>query len=234
MIANCPGVKREKKMVDWGLYVAAHKERALTSSRCPSSVRAYPWRRADFKLQYSATLEIREMEALITGTNTRVMWERQSRTREVQAGRGVKMETAVEEDGRCSCRCAHSVALVRALRGFVAYVTPSRLSMEASLRPVESFFTRLVYGLKLSNKLDLSYSSFSPYFRSCHTALRNIDVSIRCTISELPLIRRGVECWNYKEIKCFYFSVNTYYLLDRCQRGLVVCTFKIVCLTKTL
>lgn len=65
------------------------------------------------------------------------------------------METAVEEDGRCSCRCAHSVALVRALRGFVAYVAPSRPSMDASLRPVESVFNCLVYGLMLNNKIFL-------------------------------------------------------------------------------
>lgn len=34
------------------------------------------------------------MEALITGTNTRVMWERQPRTREVWLGVEVKMEAA--------------------------------------------------------------------------------------------------------------------------------------------
>lgn len=34
------------------------------------------------------------MEVLITGTNTRVMWERQPRTREVQLGVEVKMEAA--------------------------------------------------------------------------------------------------------------------------------------------
>lgn len=34
------------------------------------------------------------MEVLITGTNTRVMWERQPRTREVSLGAGVKMEAA--------------------------------------------------------------------------------------------------------------------------------------------
>ncbi len=34
----------------------------------------------------------------------------------MQAGRGVKMETAVEEDGRCtSCYCAHCAALLRML-----------------------------------------------------------------------------------------------------------------------
>lgn len=34
------------------------------------------------------------MEVLITGTNTRVMWEKQPRTREVWLGVGVKMEAA--------------------------------------------------------------------------------------------------------------------------------------------
>lgn len=109
--------KQSRKWLTGALRLAVHKGRALTSSRCPSSDRAYPWRRADFKMRYSATLEIREMEALITGTNTRVMWERQSRTREVQAGRGVKMETALEEEGRCTgCCCAHCAALLRMLR----------------------------------------------------------------------------------------------------------------------
>lgn len=148
----CPGVKTEKKMVDWGLWVAAHKGRALTSSRCPSSVRAYPWRRAGFKLRYSATLEIREMEALITGTNTRVMWERQSRTREVQAGRGVKMETAVEEDGRCPCRWGSRIARLCC----VCYSRPSR-------RPVEPR-SRSVYGLMLSaNSFDARACCFGSF-----------------------------------------------------------------------
>lgn len=128
------------------LRMAVHKGRALTSSRCPSSDRAYPWRRTGFKMRYSATLEIREMEALITGTNTRVMWERQSRTREVQAGRGVKMETAVDENGRCAgCYCAHCAALLR------MFLTPALLSRRV---------------LDLLSRLVASFKTYSCYFNT--------------------------------------------------------------------
>lgn len=47
------------------------------------------------------------MEALITGTNTRVMWERQSRTREAPTGQGAKMEAAAEQEGAV-CVCAEN------------------------------------------------------------------------------------------------------------------------------
>lgn len=48
-----------------------------------------------------------EMEALITGTNTRVMWGRQSRTREAPTGQGAKMEAAGEQD-EAVCVCAEN------------------------------------------------------------------------------------------------------------------------------
>lgn len=53
-----------------------------------------------------------EMEALITGTNTRVMWGRQSRTREAPTGRRVKMEAAGEQDGGV-CVCAGGTGVRR-------------------------------------------------------------------------------------------------------------------------
>lgn len=185
--------------------MAVHKGRALTSSRCPSSVRAYPWRRTDFKMRYSATLEIREMEALITGTNTRVMWERQSRTREVQAGRGVKMETAVEEDGRCTgCCCAHCAALLR------IQLPPALLSRRAldllsvlvvsfhllfASRSTLGVFVGLFLGFHKYLKITLS-----AYFETVlhcfaivfHVSFRKLLTSSH--ILALPLIRYGVEC----------------------------------------
>lgn len=65
------------------------------------------------------------MEVLITGTNTRVMWERQPRTREARLGVGVKMEAAAaaaavwSEVTRLSLSCGAG--------GFAASVGPCNL-----------------------------------------------------------------------------------------------------------
>lgn len=63
--------------------VRAEQWRALTSSERPGSVRAYPWRWAILSLFFLNAIFGNtwnaETAALITGTNTRVMWERQVR-----------------------------------------------------------------------------------------------------------------------------------------------------------
>lgn len=66
------------------------------------------------------------MEVLITGTNTRVMWERQPRTREARLGVGVKMEAAAAAAAAVWSEVTR-LSLSRGAGGFAAPVGPCNL-----------------------------------------------------------------------------------------------------------
>lgn len=62
------------------------------------------------------------MEVLITGTNTRVMWERQPRTREVQLGVEVKMVPAAAAERYVTMLTAVALDEFAAPQGDLVYL----------------------------------------------------------------------------------------------------------------
>ncbi len=136
------------------------------------------------------------MEALITGTNTRVMWGRQSRTREAPTGQGAKMEAAAEQDGSV-CVCAENNKKKKPHThshspGFYA-ASQKRWRSGRGVKIVVCF--RLTAGYTDGRLFPFKFvgNLFCPWFPFCCSAAHSCCLSAQSCGCDMRPIRYGVD-----------------------------------------